>query len=111
MFHRRLLGLFFFVWALVQAIAAVVLALRPDRHVPYPWLYWLTAVLMVVAYVLGGWRLRTNDPRAKVLGIILSCLALLSFPIGTALGIYGLWALLHRPRQPAGEVRRDGGEL
>jgi hypothetical protein len=66
--------------------------------------------LMVVAYSIGGWRLRTGDPRAKVLGIILSCLALISFPVSTALGIFGLWALLHRPRQPASAIRRGEKE-
>jgi hypothetical protein len=35
-------------------------------------------------------------PWARVPGIILSALDLLSIPLGTALGVYGLWVLLNR---------------
>jgi hypothetical protein len=39
---------------------------------------------------LGLYRLR---PWSRIAGIVLSILSLLAFPIGTALGIYGLWVL------------------
>ncbi|HYO51634.1 hypothetical protein [Archangium sp.] len=32
---------------------------------------------------------------ARITGLVLSAFALLNFPIGTALGAYGLWILLH----------------
>ncbi len=35
-------------------------------------------------------------PWSRVLGIVLSVLNLLNFPIGTVLGIYGLWVLLNK---------------
>ena len=35
-------------------------------------------------------------PWARILGIVLSALHLLNVPFGTAVGIYGLWALLNR---------------
>ena len=40
-----------------------------------------------------GYGLITKKSWSRVFGIILSCLSLLSIPIGTAIGIYGLWAL------------------
>jgi hypothetical protein len=42
-----------------------------------------------------GWGLLNYKPWARVLGIVLSVLQLASFPIGTALGGYGLWVLLN----------------
>ena len=44
--------------------------------------------------IIGGWGLLARKSWARVLVIILSILHLLNFPLGTALGIYSLWALL-----------------
>jgi len=41
-----------------------------------------------------GIQIRKVNPIGRTLGIIISALMLLSFPLGTALGIYGLWFLL-----------------
>ena len=35
-------------------------------------------------------------PWARILGLIFSALNLLAFPVGTLLGGYGLWVLLHK---------------
>lgn len=54
-------------------------------------------VFMVVfgaAYLLLAWGLLERQPWARMLGIVLAFLALLRFPLGTALGIYTLWVLL-----------------
>ena len=40
-----------------------------------------------------GYGLITKKSWSRVFGIILSCLSLLSIPIGTMIGIYGLWIL------------------
>ena len=40
-----------------------------------------------------GYGLLTKKPWSRVFGIVLSCFSLLSIPIGTAIGIYGLWIL------------------
>jgi len=40
-----------------------------------------------------GYGLITKKAWSRVFGIILSCLSLLSIPIGTMIGIYGLWTL------------------
>jgi hypothetical protein len=57
--------------------------------------FWL-GVLGVVN-VLAGWGLIERQPWARILCIILAFLALLRFPLGTALGIYTLWVLLPAP--------------
>jgi hypothetical protein len=45
--------------------------------------------------IIGGWGLIKGKSWSRVLMIVISALHLLSFPFGTALGIYGLWVLLN----------------
>jgi len=97
--HRRILGALFIAWAFLQAVAAFAIAAGPERaELNYPTIFWISTALMILFYGWAGWRLRRRDPRVRVLGIVLSALTLLSFPLGTVLGAYGLWALLSRPR-------------
>ena len=53
------------------------------------------AVLFIFAVpgFICGYGLITKKAWSRVFGIILSCLSLLSIPIGTIIGIYGLWIL------------------
>jgi hypothetical protein len=44
--------------------------------------------------ILAGIGLLKFRPWGRILGIIVSAVDLLHFPFGTALGVYGLWALL-----------------
>ena len=43
--------------------------------------------------IICGYGLITKKAWSRVFGIILSCLSLFSIPIGTIIGIYGLWTL------------------
>jgi hypothetical protein len=45
--------------------------------------------------LICGWGLLNYKPWARVLGIVLSALQLANFPVGTAIGGYGLWVLLN----------------
>ena len=56
--------------------------------------FWLAAAFLFILGVVAGVRLLKFRPWARVLGLVLSCLLLLKFPLGTALGIYGLVVLL-----------------
>jgi len=60
-----------------------------------------TAVFVIILVfsvpsIIAGWGLLNFRPWARVLGIVLAALGLLNFPIGTAIGGYGLWVLLNR---------------
>ena len=44
-------------------------------------------------FLLSAWKLLKEQSGARTWGIIACCVALLGFPLGTALGIYGLWFL------------------
>jgi len=52
-------------------------------------------LLLSAPAIIGGWGLIKGKSWSRVLMIVISALHLLSFPIGTALGVYGLWVLLN----------------
>ncbi|CAN5632270.1 hypothetical protein BH23ACI1_BH23ACI1_05460 [soil metagenome] len=60
----------------------------------------MTLVIFLLALaipgLLTGWGLLNFRPWARILGIVLSAINLLNVPIGTALGLYGLWVLLSK---------------
>ena len=53
----------------------------------------IVAMLFVLPQVLGGYKLWKERPNARTWGIIGSIISCLSFPLGTAAGVYGLWFL------------------
>jgi hypothetical protein len=87
----------------------------PEGRLPFGWS--LESLILRGVYALGvslalfgvlhlvlAWGLFEREPWARMLGIVLGCLALLRFPFGTALGIYTLWVLL--PESSAREYDR-----
>jgi len=55
----------------------------------------IAIALFSVPAVIGGIGLLKFREWARILVIVLSALSLMNIPIGTALGIYGLWALIN----------------
>ena len=53
-------------------------------------------LLLSLPGLITGWGLLTFKSWARILGIVLSALNLLNIPVGTELGIYGLWVLLNK---------------
>lgn len=96
--HKRILGTLYIAWAVLSLVASVAMALYGGAELAIPWLYWLSTVVVAIAYAWVGFRLREHDPRVRVAAILLGVLALISFPVGTVLGIYALWAMLRRPQ-------------
>ena len=58
----------------------------------------LGMILLVFAVpgLITGWGLLSFKPWARVLGIVLSAINILNIPLGTILGVYGLWVLLNK---------------
>jgi hypothetical protein len=54
----------------------------------------LIGVLSLPSFA-AGWGLQKHKSWARMLGIIVSILSLPSVPIGTAIGVYGLWVLFN----------------
>lgn len=51
-------------------------------------------LLMVVPGILAGWGLLKRKSWARVLALIIGILNIMSFPFGTAVGVYTIWVLL-----------------
>ena len=51
------------------------------------------SLIFVVPQIVGGYKLWKEKPNARTWGIVGSIISCLSFPIGTAAGVYGLWFL------------------
>jgi len=118
--HLRTLGI---LWIVLSAFRVLpVLGMHWFRHLgmgdgwppfwggfPGHFLGILGAVSAVWALtgligILAGWGLLDRQPWARMLAIVLGCIALLHIPFGTALGIYTLWVLL--PPESEQEYRR-----
>jgi hypothetical protein len=58
----------------------------------------LVLLLLVLSLpgIIAGWGLLNLKPWARILTIVLSALNLINFPVGTAIGVYGLWVLLNQ---------------
>ena len=112
--HVQLLGILNIVWGSLFVLGALVITVifggtvgligavshEPDAHVAMPILSLIGGVLVVFLLVLSipsiltGIGLLRLAPWSRILGIVVSALHLFNVPIGTALGIYGLWVLL-----------------
>ena len=46
--------------------------------------------------LITGYGLLSFKPWARVVGIVVSAIGLVNFPVGTALGAYGLWVLFNK---------------
>lgn len=51
------------------------------------------SLLFIVPQIVGGYKIWKEKPNARTWGIVGSIISVLSFPIGTAVGVYGLWFL------------------
>jgi hypothetical protein len=104
--HVRLLGILWLASSAIHLIPGLFLInffhpgngiLPPDVPPFLPGLIQSIGLFLMGGAVLGliaGWGLLERQPWARTLAIVLACFSLLNAPLGTALGVYTLWALL-----------------
>jgi hypothetical protein len=131
--HLRLLGIFNIAWSSISiGIGLIVLlafgglagliafagfqpgdAGRSDGLIVAPFMavigvfIVLVITLISLPALIAGIGLVKFKPWSRVLGIIVSILHLFSVPIGTALGVYGLWVLF----QPEAKQVLEAGSI
>lgn len=118
--HIKLLGILNLVWSSASIAIGLVVLLAfgglaaffgvvgvgwPDNNVdsliagPFMALIGVAIVLLICCVSLpafiGGIGLLKMKSWSRVLMIVVSILHLFTFPIGTALGVYGLWVLFN----------------
>ncbi len=109
--HNKLLSIFFFIMGGLQLLAAIFIVLmyggmgtfiltsaKKDEEQAMGGMFLVLGLfiglfVMVFAglFLFTGWKLLKEQAIGRTLGIVGSILSLMSFPLGTALGIYGLW--------------------
>ncbi len=109
--HNRLISIFFYVQGGLQALGGLALgiiygvvgtamlaAAQRDEEQMMGGIFLvlgivLGALLLVFAAIdiFAATKMRKIQPIGRTLGIVVGCLSLLSFPLGTALGVYTLW--------------------
>ena len=110
--HIRILGILYIVIGGLGVAAALIVfgifggiagvARAGERPEAVPFFVLLGGLAMTVVLsmsapsIIAGIGLLYFKPWARVLTIILSVIHLFNLPVGTALGIYGLWVLLQR---------------
>ena len=117
--HVKILGVLHVVYGILGVLAGIVVLLifgglaglvsvadrSGDALIAVPILGGIGAFVFILLLalslpgIIAGFGLLQLRPWARMLTIILSALELMSVPVGTALGIYGLWVLL----SPGGE--------
>jgi sulfite exporter TauE/SafE len=111
--HNKLVGIFLMAHGGLQLLAmvliglvygvlgsAMVAAARRDEEAMIGGIFIVMvlflavfSLLLIVPQLWGGYQLLKEKPGARTWGIIGSILSCLSFPLGTAAGVYGLWFL------------------
>lgn len=109
--HAKLLGIFHLIQAGLQVFTAVMLlfiyggvggfflanARREEEQIMGGVFLVLAVVVGIIAgftallYGYSGWNLFKDKKHSKAWTIVVSVLSLPGIPLGTALGVYGLW--------------------
>ena len=118
--HVKILGVLNIVWGAMGAlgglvllaifggvygIAGVAIGHNPGAQIALPIIAIIGSVIALfllilsVPSIIAGIGLLYFKPWARIFALVISVLHLLNIPIGTALGIYGLWVLLSQEGQ------------
>ena len=111
--HNKLVGIFLMAHGGLQAFAIVIIGLiyggvgiamllggrkNEEQVVGIVFIVMIVVLaivrlLFILPQLLGGYKLFKEKANARTWGIVGSILSILSFPLGTAAGVYGLWFL------------------
>jgi hypothetical protein len=118
--HVKILGVLNIVWGAMGALGGLVLLVifggaygivgaaighNPGAQIALPIIAIIGSILALfllivsVPSIIAGIGLLYLKPWARILALVISVLHLFNIPIGTALGIYGLWVLLSQEGQ------------
>lgn len=97
--HFKRLGYLFIIWSLVVIgfVASIPYWMNPNRATMQTLAFKIFIVVFSVVMlfiILTGWSLLARKPWSRKAAIVASILELPSIPVGIAIGIYGLWAML-----------------
>ena len=112
--HIQIVGILNIIWGSFGVIGAMIILLvfggamgiigaathhDPGAEIAIPIVGFVGGAIFLLLMITGlpsiaaGIGLLRMAPWARILGIVLSAIHIFNFPLGTALGIYGLWVL------------------
>jgi len=84
------------IWALVVRISSIAQNEQVPRIVSVVTnVAAFALVFIAIPGIIGGFGLLKRQSWARILVLIISVLYLIRIPVGTALGVYSIWALLN----------------
>lgn len=109
--HKKVLGILYVVsgtltilgMLLLNAILTFIFSFAFDEVDPHDrkiielvlsivqYLPYIIVIFISIPTLIAGIGLLTRQPWAIVFALIMGCLKLFSFPIGTAIGVYAIW--------------------
>lgn len=109
--HKKVLGILYVISAvltitgmvLLRAILSMVFSFALDKADPddrviidmilslVQFLPYLIVIFISIPTLIAGIGLLTRQTWAPLFALIMGCLKLFSFPIGTAIGVYAIW--------------------
>ena len=108
--HAKLLGIFHLVQAALQIVTGIILVLaylgvggflvsqgKEEQQfvggifIVAAFVFVIICAPIALLFAYSGWKLYKSKPHSKVWLIVASVICLPSIPLGTALGVYGLW--------------------
>jgi hypothetical protein len=116
--HKRVLGIIYIVTAALQILILMFLSFMAQTILGFitdeisteearivelvfsilRFIPWLVICFISIPSVIAGFGLLNGQRWALTLALILGCLKLLSFPIGTAIGAYSIWVYVEAGR-------------
>ncbi|MBX2915644.1 MAG: hypothetical protein KF856_10285 [Cyclobacteriaceae bacterium] len=109
--HKRVLAFIYIISGSLQILGMILLATLVESIMPFiseqagpdaQWVFtWLipfirtiaigVVLILAIPAIIAGAGLLNQKKWALTLALVLGCLKLFSFPIGTAIGIYTIW--------------------
>ena len=110
--HKRILGILYIISGFLHLVGMIFMSVLfalifplafEHAHIENQWiLVWIVPFLRVIAFtiilliaipsLIGGLGMLYEKKWAFTLVLVLGCFKLFWFPIGTALGVYTIWA-------------------
>ena len=91
--HLKILGCLFIARSVLMLVIVVLVRNYAMINSEFVSIVLIIVGIIALGDIICGYGLLTKQPWGRILGLIMSFSGLCSVPIGTALGIYGMWTL------------------
>ena len=81
--HRKTIAMIFFFLGLLNFLGWIAVGGWQLGE----WMFLIYSIF----FIITGWKLHNETVGARIFGVIACLISIPSFPIGTIIGIYGLW--------------------